>query len=88
MLKALGDHLLEKPNLYLDEMATYLWDEFEVQATKSSISRALRSQGWSRKAARVKAKERNLDLRDEYFHYISEFDSCRNAAASDQSNHR
>jgi transposase len=75
MLKALRDHLLEKPSLYLDEMATYLWDEFEVQATKSSISRALRSQGWSRKTARVKAKERNLDLRDEYFHYISEFDS-------------
>lgn len=36
MLEALRDHLLEKPNLYLDEMATYLWDEFEVQATKSS----------------------------------------------------
>jgi transposase len=75
MLEALCDHLLEKPNLYLDEMAIFLWDEFDVQATKSSISRALVSKGWSKKTARVKARERNLDLRDEYFHFISDFHS-------------
>jgi hypothetical protein len=28
MLEALFDHLLEKPGLYLDEMAIFLWDEF------------------------------------------------------------
>lgn len=28
MLEALCDHLLEKPDLYLDEMAIFLWDEF------------------------------------------------------------
>jgi hypothetical protein len=27
MLEALCDHLLEKPGLYLDEMALFLWDE-------------------------------------------------------------
>lgn len=43
MLEALCDQLLEKPNMYLDEMAIFLWDEFDVQATKSSISRALAS---------------------------------------------
>jgi hypothetical protein len=72
MLEALCDHLLEKPNLYLDEMAIFLWDEFDVQATKSSTSRALASKGWSKKTARVKARERNLDLRDEYFHLQSQ----------------
>lgn len=75
MLTALCDHLLEKPNLYLDEMAIFLWDEFEIQATKSSISRALTYKGWSKKTARVKAGERNLDLRDEYTHFISDFQS-------------
>ena len=49
MLEALCDHLLEKPTLYLDEMAIFLWDEFALQATKSSISRALASKGWSKK---------------------------------------
>lgn len=30
MLEALCDHLLEKPDLYLDEMAEFLYDEFDV----------------------------------------------------------
>jgi transposase len=75
MLEALCDYLLENPTLYLDEMAIFLWDEFAIQATKSSISRALMSKGWSKKTARVKARERNLDLRDEYLHFISDFQS-------------
>jgi hypothetical protein len=35
MLEALYEHLLEKPTLYLDEMTIFLWDEFDVQETKS-----------------------------------------------------
>jgi hypothetical protein len=49
MLEALCDHLVEKPTLYLDEMAIFLWDEFQILATTSSIRRALLSKGWSRK---------------------------------------
>jgi hypothetical protein len=45
MLEALCDHLLEKPNLNLDAMDIFLGDEIDVQATKSSISRALASKG-------------------------------------------
>ncbi|KAJ5901578.1 hypothetical protein N7495_002106 [Penicillium taxi] len=45
MLEALYDYLLEKPNLYLDEMAIFLWDEFDIQATKSGTSRALAFKG-------------------------------------------
>lgn len=30
MLEGLCDHLLEKPNLYLDEIAIFLWDEFDI----------------------------------------------------------
>jgi transposase len=75
MLDALCDHLLEKPGLYLDEMAVFLWDEFGVLATASTISRALSSIGWSKKVARQIAKERNADLRDFYLHNLSSFHS-------------
>jgi hypothetical protein len=30
MLEVLKEHLLEKPELYLEEMVVFLWDEFEV----------------------------------------------------------
>lgn len=75
MLEGLCDHLLEKPNLYLDEMVLFLRDEFYVQATKSSISRALASKRWLKKTAWVEARERNHDFRDEYSHFLSNFRS-------------
>jgi transposase len=64
MLEALCDHLLEKPDLYLDEMAEFLFDEFDVYACTYTIIRALRSHGWTKKVARRIAQERNADLRD------------------------
>lgn len=75
MLEALCDRLLEKPGLYLDEMAVFLWDEFHIHVPICSISRALTSVGWSKKTARQTAKERNPDLRDAYIHYLSDFQS-------------
>lgn len=36
MIKALCDYLLEKPHLYLDEMAVFLWDEFKAEVAISS----------------------------------------------------
>ena len=39
ILDTLREYLLGKPDLYLDEMAVFLWDGFEVLVTKSSISR-------------------------------------------------
>lgn len=52
MLDALLEHLLEKPDQYLNEMVVFLWDEFEVLVTTSTISRTLKSIRWSKKAAR------------------------------------
>lgn len=54
-------------------MAIFLWDEFQVEASISSISRALKRERWSKKIAKYKARERNADLRDAYSHYISDF---------------
>ena len=47
MIDALCDHLSEKPGLYLHEMAVFLWDEFRMMITTSSIRRALVTNGWS-----------------------------------------
>jgi len=73
ILEALCDHLLKKPELYLEEMEVFLWDEFEVLVSTSSISRALKSVGWSKKAARRVAREQNPDLRDFYLQNLSAF---------------
>jgi transposase len=75
MLEVLREHLLEKHELYLEEMAVFLWDEFDVLVSPSSISRALRSINWSKKTAHGVAKERSPDLRDLYLHNLSAFRS-------------
>ena len=75
MLKTLLEHLVEKPDLYQDEMAVYLFDELDALVTTSCISRALAAADWSRKVARRIAKERNADLRDHYLHKLSAFRS-------------
>lgn len=73
--EALCDHLLGKPGLYLHDMKLFLIDEFGVSVPKPTISDALHRKGWSKKTVRQKAKELNLDLRDDYCHLISEFTS-------------
>lgn len=54
MLDALCEHLLINPDLYLDEMASILWDEFETVVTTvvttASIRRVLKSVGMSKDA--------------------------------------
>lgn len=75
MVKALCDHLFEKPYLYLDEMAHFLWEEFKTEIILCSISRALKYKGWLKKKAKQKAWERNTNLRDNYFHLISNYHS-------------
>jgi transposase len=75
MLDALREKLLEKPGMYQDEMVVFLWDEFDILVNASAVSRALASIGWSKKATRQIAKERNADLRDYYLHNLSAFQS-------------
>jgi transposase len=45
MLEALREHLLEEPGTYQDEMTVFLYHEFGIFVTISSISRALASIG-------------------------------------------
>jgi hypothetical protein len=61
--------------MFLDKMVNFLWDEFDVLVSISSISRALASIGWSKKTARRVAKQRNVDLRDFYLYRLSAFEA-------------
>ena len=75
MVSALCEHLFDEPDEDLDGMAIWLWDEFETLASRWTISRALSSAGWSAKAIRRVAKDRNADLRDYYQNAMSEYPS-------------
>lgn len=55
-------------------MALFLWDEFEILVTTSTISRTLKSIGWSKKTARRVAMGRVADLRDLYLYDLSDFE--------------
>jgi transposase len=68
MLDALCEYLLEKPDLYRDEMVLFVLDEFNTHVTPSSIGRTLKSRGWTKKTIRRIAKGRNANLRDLYMH--------------------
>jgi transposase len=71
VLDALCEHLLENPGLYHHEMVEFVWSRFQVHVNVSSIRRALKSRGWSKKKIGRIAKARNADLRDLYSHNTS-----------------
>jgi transposase len=73
MVDALREYLLEKPGQYGDELALFLYDEFQVLVSTSSISRVLSSIGWTKKTIRHVPQERNVDLRDYYLYNLSAF---------------
>jgi transposase len=75
MLDTLLQHLLEKPDRYIDEMILFLLDEFDVSVSASAVSRALKAARWSKKTCRRVAKGRNADLRDYYMYKLSAFHS-------------
>jgi hypothetical protein len=62
MLDALCDHLAENLGLYIEEMALFLRDEFNILLSSSSIKRALSHAGWiKKKAQQKKPKNRSLN---------------------------
>lgn len=61
MLDALCDHLIKKPSLYIEEMARFLWDEFNILPSSSSIQRALPRLAGPKRLAGKKPKDRTLN---------------------------
>ena len=71
MRNALFAYLVENPDLYLEEMVEYLWDDFGEPFTKSSVSRTLGSEGRLKNKFRHEAVEQNSDLVDYYLCYFA-----------------
>ena len=75
MQEAIRNTLAERSNMYRSEMASFLYRKFKKPISERSISRTLRSMGWTRKTIRRIAQQRDADLRDHYLHKISQYDS-------------
>ncbi|KAK4119395.1 hypothetical protein N657DRAFT_540965, partial [Parathielavia appendiculata] len=71
MLTALFNQLSLNPCMRLEDVADFLRNEFDVDLTRFSISRALKKAKWSKKCTQNVARERNPDLRDEYMYEVS-----------------
>ena len=52
IVEALLYYLVEKPELYFNEIAWFLWDEFGVTVLVLTISRVLLNIGWLKKTVR------------------------------------
>jgi hypothetical protein len=49
VLDTLCEHLIHKPGLYIGNMVTFLWKEFNIFPSHSSIQQALSRRGWNKK---------------------------------------
>ena len=58
-------YLDQRPTSYLDEMCWFLYDEFDVLVSESTVSQTLKQMAWNRKMAIRIAQQRNQSLRDE-----------------------
>ena len=56
-------YLDQRPMAYLDEMAYFLLDEYELAVSETTVWRTLRRLGWSRKLQRKITQECNTLLR-------------------------
>ncbi|KAJ6441866.1 spc7 protein [Purpureocillium lavendulum] len=70
MIETLRKELAERPDMYRDEMSAYLERLFRVQISKSSIGRALRAAGMTRKKIRRVAAQHDPDLLDYYMYRL------------------
>ena len=59
-----------EPDLYLDEIADYLYAEYEVQVSVSQVSRAFQRIKTTNKVVTIAATERNPDLITTYYRKI------------------
>jgi transposase len=50
------------PTLYQDEVADYLYAEFDVKVSNDQVSRALKREGWTKKTVTVTAAQQNSEL--------------------------
>ena len=64
VIKRLLDFLENQSTTYLDEMQDFLYDEFDLQVSITTIHSTLERAHWSWKAVKAHAAERNAVLRN------------------------
>lgn len=77
MLAALYNKLIDSLYMRLKDMVVFLCKEFNADVTCFSVSKALKSVDYIKKVTWNIAKERNPDLRANYIHKRSFFNSCQ-----------
>ncbi|KAL0929595.1 uncharacterized protein CTRU02_215494 [Colletotrichum truncatum] len=75
MRAALREELANNTSMYRDEMIKFIREKFGVEVSPTTMSRTLKSIGWSRKVNGRVAQQRDLDLRDFYMYRVSEYKS-------------
>jgi transposase len=60
---AIVELLAGKPDTYQDEIVHFLWDEFEVEASQTAVSRCLKDLRITRRKMKVVAAQQNDELR-------------------------
>lgn len=65
-LDALAEYLHGRPSAYLEEMQDYLYKEFDIEASISTVWRALGLLNYTRKLATKRAREQSEPLRRVY----------------------
>ena len=63
-VEALLEYLLNKPDAYQEEQRYWLWDQFGIDISQSTISRALKKHGYTRKKLKKRASEQCPQLRE------------------------
>jgi transposase len=81
----LVEFLRGRPHAYLDEMAEFLYDEFDVEVSTSTIWRELERMRWSRKLATKRAREQSAALRRVYLARMAQHYTADQIIALDES---
>ncbi|KAF4473956.1 hypothetical protein CGGC5_v017186 [Colletotrichum fructicola Nara gc5] len=66
MWLALKNQLERNPCMSQQDMANFLFRQYQVKLSRCTIGRALKRAGWTKKATQNVAKEQSQDLRDDY----------------------
>jgi transposase len=73
MWLALQNQLETKPCMSQQDMADFLYKQYQTKLSRFTIGRALKRAGWTKKVTQNVAKERSQDLRDDYIERRSHY---------------
>jgi transposase len=79
------EYLEGRPGAYLEEIQDFLYDEFDIEISITSVWRELDKMRWSRKVATKRAKEQSDPLRRVYLARVAQHYTANQIVALDES---